>query len=187
MSHASIQFHSVTSLSRHQRKSAMGSHAATAPRLESAQVTAPEEIESAAARDVPVLVSAFRSSERNTYARLVHARSSRSERPFVELPCEADEHGATALELRHLREGFDRARGGTLFIDDVGTLSAVCQAYLLLRLAESRAPPTRANDDQSPTVRVISGSDGSLTERLSNGTFDAYLFYRLNVIHVDRT
>ena len=116
---------------------------------------------------------------------LEQARSSRSEHPFVELPCEADEHGATALELRHLREGFDRARGGTLFIDDVGTLSAVCQAYLLLRLAESMTL-TGANDDHSPTVRVISGSDGSLMERLSNGTFDAYLFYRLNVIHVDR-
>jgi DNA-binding NtrC family response regulator len=186
MFHARIQFRSLASLSRHRQRSPMSSSDGAAPRLESAQVTAPEEIESAAAWDVPVLISALRPRERNTYARLVHARSSRSEQTFVEIACGGDGQAAIALQIHHVREAFVRARGGTLFIEDVSALNAVCQEYLCLRIAES-ATAAEASDDHSREVRVIAGSDGSLCERISSGTFDAYLFYRLNVIHIDRT
>jgi DNA-binding NtrC family response regulator len=140
----------------------------------------PEELARAAALDVPVFVSATSRNERSTYARLLHTRSGRSEQPFVELRCDrrADTSSRSG-EMRDndLKRSFLRARGGTLYLDDVAALDVPSQTWLYLQLT---------TEIMTRRVRLISGSDGSLADRVADGSFEPCLFYRLNVIHVDR-
>ena len=141
----------------------------------------PEALARAARLDVPVLVSAANAVERRTYARLLHLRSDRSEQPFVELQCNSRRDGRSRrrpLRIAELKTSFVRAGGGTLYLDDVAALSLICQTWLCSHLCvEMRAH----------RVRVISGSNGTLANLVTQGDFEPYLFYRLNVIHIDRT
>jgi DNA-binding NtrC family response regulator len=157
----------------------MGSDHPPATRIALAEAPAPAELARAATLDVPVLVSAASPSERSTYARLLHARSGRSEQAFVELQCgrRADSTRSIQVTNSDLKTSFLRARGGTLYLDDVAALDVLCQTWLCSQLSTELI--TRR-------VRVISGSDGSLADRVADGSFEPYLFYRLNVIHVDR-
>jgi two-component system response regulator PilR (NtrC family) len=143
------------------------------------------EVERAASVDVPVLVSAIQFNERITYARLVHACSDRSEHPFIELQC-GSKHAAAStaneLTLDVLAASFRDARGGSLFIDDVGELSVTCQSWLCRQLSLQRLRQLETGRG----VRLIAGSSGTLLDHVSIGRFDSYLFYRLNVIHIDR-
>jgi CBS domain-containing protein len=84
-------------------------------------------------------------------------------------------------------EWFTRAAGGTLFIDCVGHLGTNAQARLSARLDEQSrhvngVTPLNGED----CVRVITGNHRSLHENLAVGAFDDTLFYRLNVIHINR-
>lgn len=158
----------------------MGSNLPPGAHVALADVAAPEALARAAALDVPVLVSAATSNERSTYARLLHACSTRSEHPFVELRCagRADTSARSRqVTTGELRTAFRRARGGTLYLDDVHVLDVLCQTWLCSQLTREMI---------AHRVRLISGSDGSLAERVADGKFEPYLFYRLTVIHVDR-
>jgi DNA-binding NtrC family response regulator len=154
----------------------MSSESSLATRI--ALAPAPEELATAAALDVPVLVSAGNPGERSTYARLLHARSSRSERPFVEVQCGGRAPGSRPRPMTALKTSFVRADGGTLYLDEIDALDIIRQAWLCSHITEELL--TRR-------VRVISGSDGSLAARVADGSFEPHLFYRLNVIHIDRT
>jgi DNA-binding NtrC family response regulator len=126
-------------------------------------------------------VSAGNAVERRTYARLLHSRSDRSEQPFVELQCNIRGDGQPRrrpLRIADLKASFVRARGGTLYLDDVAALSLICQTWLCSHLCVEMT---------AHRVRVISGSDGTLANLVTLGDFELYLFYRLNVIHIDRT
>jgi len=156
----------------------MGSNHPPAARVAVADVPAAEELARAAALDVPVLISATNPNERMTYARLLHARSTRSEHPFVELECAA---GAPArarhVTIGRLKTAFIRAQGGTLYLNDVDALDVICQTWLCSHLTTEMIPRR---------VRLISGCGDSLAWRVAEGRFEPYLFYRVNIIHVDR-
>jgi CBS domain-containing protein len=82
---------------------------------------------------------------------------------------------------------FERAAGGTLFIDRVGDLSTSAQGRLLSLLTEqSHDRSATRTPHQDRQVRIITGSDRSLRADLAVGTFSDALFYRLNVIHIDQ-
>jgi DNA-binding NtrC family response regulator len=129
---------------------------------------------------VPVLVSAATAGERSTYARLLHARSRSSEQRFVELQCSQPSDAWIRwrpITQEDLKTSFLRARGGTLYLDNIDALDVICQTWLCSQLTTEMT---------THRVRVISGSDGSLASRVADGRFEPYLFYRLNVIHIDR-
>jgi DNA-binding NtrC family response regulator len=158
----------------------MATKRSVAPQIRTETIE-PEDLVRAASLDVTVLVSAADAVERRTYARLLHSRSERSERPFVEIQCNTRRDGRPRrrpLIIADLKTSLVRARSGTLYLDHVASLSVICQAWLRSQLTAEMT---------SHRVRVISGSDGTLAERVTAGTFDSYLFYRLNVIHIDRT
>ena len=140
----------------------------------------------------PLLVMAPTRSERAACARFVHENGSRRSGPFVAIRCEGDRIVWIEEQSSPLSPGLPapdsvadwlgRAPGGTLFIDDVASLSQTGQAQLHWSLREGVL-----EDAAGDRIRVIAGSSGPLETDVAAGRFRAALFYRLNVIRVDLT
>ena len=154
------------------------------------------QIRMASAVDVPVLVTSPKRDERDLCARLIHATSHRGSGPFVsfspEMTAALKMHARGASRRQHhdesiLRHRIERARGGTLFVDDVLSLTAKAQR-VLLALLEERAPITTVDLSATrPSVRVIAGASHHANTERSRGAFNDAVFYRLNVLHLDLT
>jgi CBS domain-containing protein len=144
-----------------------------------------EDLRLAAGSQMTVLVTAEASSERLECARFIHRNGLRRDGPFITVGCSADERPAGAGATLDLRLLFDRARGGTLFIDDIAKLSAQDQTELLTIL-DDRGPgrDDACDERRRPDVRVIAGGDHVLGAEIAAGRFSERLFYRLNLIHV---
>ena len=154
------------------------------------------EIRFASAVDVPVLVTSPKRDERDLCARLIHATSHRSSGPFVifspEMTAALKMHARGASRHRHheesmLRHRIERARGGTLFIDDVLSLTSKAQCVLLALLEERAAITTIDTSATRLSVRVIAGASHHANTERSRGAFNDAVFYRLNVVHLDLT
>lgn len=138
-----------------------------------------DDIDLAAHVLAPVLVTSADPDERQMCARLIHASGDFVHGPFVATDVNGD--------LPHddvLRHQFDQARGGTLFIDDIATLTSAAQAQLM-SLLEEHAHAHRSTPELDARVRVIAGASRHLAAERETGAFSEPLFYRLNVIHVD--
>ena len=134
---------------------------------------------------VNVLVTATSHDDRLACARLIHDNSMRSSGPFVV----ARGRGASGRDIAgdDVELWFERASGGSLFIDDVSGLGREGQAQLfqhLERNALSRG--TESDDANRKQVRVITGASRTLFAAIAAGRFSEALFYRLNLIHIDR-
>ena len=158
-------------------------------------VTLDSEIRVAALRRTPVLIPADSRIRREMCARRIHAAGNLGQSPFMVFACGAagargEDSGIeppTPLgdEDARLRQQFDKARGGTFFIDDIATLTHDAQMELC-RLLEGRQP-ARGSTGRGPTLnaRVIAGASHHLEAERAAGTFCELLFYRLNVVHID--
>jgi CBS domain-containing protein len=145
------------------------------------------DIDLAARFLVNVMVTGGNEAERAACARAIHDRSDRSVGPFVSLSAHTVAAVRHAIAAGDVDTWFERAAGGTLFIDRVGQLGAAAQARLLSHLtAESRRGSGTAPGGAVLRARVIAGTDRSLRAELALGAFCEQLFYRLNVIHIDR-
>jgi DNA-binding NtrC family response regulator len=161
-----------------------------------AKVMLKDEIRLAAERHVPVLVTAEDSDQRAMCARVIHAGWDGGRGPFVSFcaarastPPGCPEVAPLRREPGNaddilLRSAFERARGGTLFIDDVAALTDDGQATLFTLLDElldswSAVPRGKA------AVRIVAGASHHLDAERARGVFRDSLFYRLNVIHFD--
>jgi two-component system nitrogen regulation response regulator NtrX len=144
-----------------------------------------------------VLIFGESGAGKELVARAMHAESTRSERPFVELNCAAIPEDFIETELFGYRHGagpggpnqpaekrgtFERADGGTLFLDEVGDMSLKMQAKVLRALDEQRFHPVGATHPVHVDARVIAATNKDLEEEIARGNFREDLFYRLNVI-----
>jgi two-component system, NtrC family, response regulator HydG len=139
-----------------------------------------ELIERVADSSATVCVSGECGTGKELVARTLHARSHRAHRPFVAVDCAAMSHelfGTGPDAFPRTDSAFEEARGGTLFVDDIGELPAELQAKLLWALELGDARETGA-----PLVRVVAGSSGDLLSATHAGTFREDLYYRLCVI-----
>jgi two-component system response regulator GlrR len=129
----------------------------------------------AADSDDPLLVSGPRGSGKETLARIVHAAGPRARKPFVVLRCgpQADEPGEEAL----FGDALDAARGGTLFVDDVGELAPGLQARLLPLAREISL--FSAGAAKARPLRIIAATSQPLDNAVRAGEFRADLFYSL--------
>ena len=130
------------------------------------------------------------------FAKMLHAISGRSERPFVAVNCAAIPDSLIEAELfgvekgaftgaTHTKSGrFERADGGTLFLDEIATLSAVAQGKLLRVLQEGEIERVGGTRTEKVDVRVIAATNVNLRQASADGTFRADLFYRLNVFPI---
>src|ERR1700691_6068364 len=141
-----------------------------------------------------VLIFGESGSGKELIARAIHAESLRSDRVFVELNCAAIPEDYIESELFGYRNGaipggppekrgtFERANGGSLFLDEVGDMSLKTQATVLSALDEQRFTPVAATQALRVDVRLIAATNKNLEEEIAKGNFREDFFYRLNVI-----
>ncbi|MFO7527851.1 MAG: sigma 54-interacting transcriptional regulator [Marinobacter sp.] len=153
-------------------------------------------IDKAAQGKVSVLLLGETGVGKEVIARSVHLRSERAESPFVAVNCAAIPPDLIEAELfgvekgaytgaNQSREGrFERANGGTIFLDEVIELTPRAQATLLRVLQEGELERVGDNRTRKVNVRVIAATNESLQQAVEEGRFRADLFYRLNVFPV---
>jgi transcriptional regulator with PAS, ATPase and Fis domain len=156
-----------------------------------------QEIDCAARSDAKVLVTGESGVGKDIVARLIHHRSNRTAGPFVTINCAGVPDTLLESELfGHVRGSFtdayrdkrgwlDQARGGTIFMDEIGEMSLRMQALLLRFLENGEIQRVGADRVQTGSdVRVIAATNRNLLERVAEKSFREDLYYRLNVIHV---
>jgi DNA-binding NtrC family response regulator len=146
--------------------------------------------------DLPVLITGPNGSGKEKLAEIVHANSPVREGAFVALNCgalpgdliEAELFGAEAgayTGATRAREGkFEAADGGSLFLDEIGTLPLAGQIKLLRVLETGRFQRLGGNREREVKVRVLSATNADLPAMIAAGQFREDLFYRLNAIEV---
>jgi DNA-binding NtrC family response regulator len=144
-----------------------------------------------------VLVTGESGTGKEVVARAIHARSPRRHAPFVAVSCAlfADslieselfghERGAFTGAVAARPGRFERAEGGTLFLDDIDDVPLGMQVKLL-RVLQNRCIERLGGTRTIPVdVRVVAGSKRDLRRMVAEGAFREDLYYRLNVIAVD--
>jgi len=156
-----------------------------------------EEIDYAARCHAKVLITGESGVGKEVVARQIHHRSARARRPLVTINCAGVPDSLLESELfGHVKGSFtdayadkrgllEAANGGTVFLDEVGEMSARMQA-MLLRFLETGEIQRVGSDRLLPTldVRVITATHRRLIEHVREKTFREDLYYRLNVIHI---
>jgi DNA-binding NtrC family response regulator len=153
-----------------------------------------KEIGRIASKPVNVLIRGETGTGKEHVARLVHALSPRSSKPFVELHCgslpesilESElfgyEPGAFTDAKRQKQGLFEEAQGGSIFLDEIGELTPSVQMKLLKVLEQKTIRRLGGNREIPLDVRIITATHRNLEQEVKGGRFRADLFYRLNVI-----
>jgi two-component system nitrogen regulation response regulator NtrX len=153
-----------------------------------------KQIELVAPTDGRVLIYGESGTGKELVARAIHARSLRVAAPFVELNCSAVPEELIESELfGHVRGAFtgataakrgkfEQADGATLFLDEVGDMSARMQAKVLRVLEEQRFEPVGSTTPMRVDVRVLAATNKRLEVEIERGLFRTDLLFRLNVI-----
>jgi two-component system response regulator AtoC len=143
-----------------------------------------------------VLITGETGTGKELVARAIHARSAQREMPLIKVNCAAIPETLLESELfGHVRGAFTGAvfskkgrfalaDGGTIFLDEIGTMSVSVQAKLLRVLQDREFEPLGSERTQKVSVRVIAATNRDLRQMVSEGKFLEDLFYRLNVIPI---
>ncbi|MBA2304814.1 MAG: sigma-54-dependent Fis family transcriptional regulator [Acidobacteria bacterium] len=153
-------------------------------------------LETVAATSSTVLITGETGTGKELAARAIHHNSARRNNRFVALNCSAIPETLLEAELfGHVRGAFtgavanrqgrlEQAHRGTLFLDEVGTMSPALQSKLLRVLQEREFERVGDSHTVKIDVRVIAATHSDLAKMVAEGTFREDLFYRLNVIPV---
>jgi len=153
-----------------------------------------QQIDFAAPTNGRVLIRGENGTGKELVAHLLHLQSPRRDHPFIEMNCAAIPEELIESELfGHMKGSFTgasedkegkfvQADDGTLFLDEVGDMSAKTQAKVLRVLEEQRFTPVGGNASVKVDVRVIASTNKNLEREIEMGTFREDLYYRLNVI-----
>ncbi|MFP3940640.1 MAG: sigma-54 interaction domain-containing protein [Thermoanaerobaculia bacterium] len=154
------------------------------------------EIRTVADADVTVLVEGETGTGKNLIAETIHSLSPRADEPFVALNASNLQEQLLESELfGHVKGAFSGAHqdhaglaraadGGTLFIDEVGELSASNQARLLQFLDSKTARPVGSTRSYTVDARIVAATNRCLQDAVRQGQFREDLYYRLHVIHL---
>ena len=146
--------------------------------------------------DSTILILGQSGTGKELVARALHFNSRRQFAPFIPVNCSALPENLLESELFGHRRGsftgavndkkglFQEADGGTIFLDEVGSMSPMLQSRLLRVLQEREV---RRVGDNTPTfvnVRVLAATNEPLEKKIKDGSFREDLYYRLNVIPI---
>jgi two-component system response regulator AtoC len=146
--------------------------------------------------DVPVLLRGESGTGKDLVARVLYAQSPRAAAPFVKVNCAAIPLALVESELFGYEKGaftgavdrkvgkFELARGGTIYLDEIGDISPVLQAKLLQVLQDGSFSPLGSHRDVQVDMRVISATNLELERAVAEGRFREDLYYRLKVVEI---
>jgi DNA-binding NtrC family response regulator len=146
--------------------------------------------------DATVLLMGESGTGKELIARAIYANSPRAARPYVAINCAAipdplleselfgHERGAFTGALTQRIGKFERADGGTIFLDEIGDMPLALQAKLLRILQNGEFQRLGGDQTLRTRVRVIAATNQDLAAMVKEKTFREDLFYRLNVVMI---
>jgi two-component system response regulator HydG len=156
-----------------------------------------ELIDRVAPRDTTVMITGESGTGKELIARALHYKSPRAERPFVAVNCAAltetlfeselfgHEKGAFTGAIAQKKGRFERAQGGTIFLDEVGELAPSLQAKLLRVLQQREFERVGGTQAFPLDIRVLVATNRDLSEDVREGKFREDLYHRLNVVSLE--
>ena len=153
-------------------------------------------IQTVARTNSTILLTGESGTGKGLVAQAIHFHSLRRERPLVALNCGALPETLLESELfGHMRGAFtgadnnkkgllEVAEKGTIFLDEIGEMSAVMQVKLLRVLQERRFRRVGGLEELQADIRVIAATNQDLTKAVAEGRFREDLYYRINVIPI---
>src|SRR5215470_10177350 len=154
-------------------------------------------VEQIAPARTTILITGESGTGKELIARAIHNHSSRADKPFVtvnsaNLPAELLEselfghvRGAFTGALAAKKGYFEVADGGSIFLDEIGTISMETQAKLLRVIQERDFTPLGDTTRKQVDVRIIAATNVDLKQAVAEGSFREDLYYRLNVIAIN--
>ena len=144
-----------------------------------------------------ILLTGESGTGKSLLARAIHVRSARRDGPFVEVNCGAlpetlleselfgHARGAFTGAVRDKPGKFERAHGGTIFLDEIATASPALQVKLLRVLQERTLERVGEDKTRTVDVRVILATNVDLAGEVEKGRFREDLFYRIQVVTLE--
>ncbi|MGC9344963.1 MAG: sigma-54-dependent transcriptional regulator, partial [Bacteroidales bacterium] len=154
------------------------------------------EVESVAQSNSSVIITGESGTGKELIARAIHANSPRKFFPMVSVHCGALTESLLESELFGHEKGaftgasfnrkgrFEMADGGTIFLDEIATISSKMQIELLRVLETKSFLRVGGNKEITSDFRVICATNKDLKSMVANGTFREDLYYRLNVVNI---
>ncbi len=156
-----------------------------------------DKIRSVAPTRSTVLFVGETGTGKGVMARLIHRHSNRNNEQFISVHCGAipdtlleselfgHEKGAFTGAVRTKLGKFEIASGGTIFLDEIGTITPSAQVKLLQVLQDGTFQRVGREDTTQSNARVISATNMDLRKMCDNGQFRRDLYYRLNVFPIE--
>jgi len=155
-----------------------------------------KEVKRVAQSSSPVIITGESGTGKELIARAIHSNSQRKFSPLVSVHCGAlteslleselfgHEKGAFTGAMFNRKGRFEMADGGTIFLDEIATISPKMQIELLRVLETKTLVRVGGNKEITSDFRVICATNKDLNKMVNNGTFREDLFYRLNVVNI---
>jgi len=156
-----------------------------------------DKIRSVAPTKSTVLLTGETGTGKGVLANLIHRHSNRREAQFISVHCGAipdtlleselfgHEKGAFTGAVRRKLGKFEIASGGTIFLDEIGTITPSAQIKLLQVLQDKTFQRVGGEDTIEADVRIIAATNAELKKMCDDGQFRKDLYYRLNVFPIE--
>ena len=155
-----------------------------------------KEVEKVAQSSSPVIITGESGTGKELIARAIHSNSQRKFFPLISVHCGAlteslmeselfgHEKGAFTGAMYNRKGRFEMADGGTIFLDEIATISAKMQIELLRVLETKTFVRVGGNKEISSDFRIICATNRDLKKMVEEGIFREDLYYRLNVVNI---